>query len=47
MFKHILVAMDQLATSRHAFDAALDLAQALGAQLTLVQNLGSRFNCGR
>ncbi|MBE9140653.1 universal stress protein [Nodosilinea sp. LEGE 07088] len=39
MFKHILVAIDQSATSRHAFDAALDLAQALGAQLTLVHTL--------
>lgn len=39
MFKHILVALDQSAFSRRPFDAALDLAQGLGAQMTLVQVL--------
>ncbi|NJL47199.1 MAG: universal stress protein [Leptolyngbyaceae cyanobacterium SM2_5_2] len=39
MFNHILVAMDQSTSSHQAFDTALDLAQALNAQLTLVHAL--------
>jgi len=33
MYKHILVAVDGSDTSRRAFDAALDLAKAMGAKL--------------
>lgn len=39
MFSHILVAIDHSAASHRAFDIALDLAQALSAQLTLVHAL--------
>ncbi len=39
MFNHILVAIDRSAFSQRAFDTALDLAQALNAQLTLVHAL--------
>ena len=39
MFDHILVAIDQSTSSHRAFDTALDLAQALNAQLTLVHAL--------
>jgi nucleotide-binding universal stress UspA family protein len=39
MFNYILVAIDQSASSHRAFDTALDLAQALNAQLILVHAL--------
>jgi nucleotide-binding universal stress UspA family protein len=39
MFDHILVAIDQSTSSHRAFDTALDLAQALNAQLTLIHAL--------
>ncbi|MGB3135642.1 MAG: universal stress protein [Nodosilinea sp.] len=39
MFEHILVAIDPSASSHCAFDAALNLAQTLAAQLTLVHAL--------
>ena len=39
MFKHILVAIDQSTSSQRAFEAALGLAEDIGAQLTLVHAL--------
>lgn len=39
MLSHILVAIDQSATSHRAFETALDMAKNLGAELTLVHAL--------
>ncbi|AOJ78962.1 universal stress protein [Burkholderia ubonensis] len=47
MYKRILVAVDGSDTSRHAFDAALALAQAHGAQLQpyyVVENAAIYYN---
>ncbi|KVN77870.1 universal stress protein [Burkholderia ubonensis] len=47
MYKHILVAVDGSDTSRHAFDAALALAQAHDAQLQpyyVVENAAIYYN---
>jgi nucleotide-binding universal stress UspA family protein len=47
MYKRILVAVDGSDTSRHAFDAALTLAQTLGAELQpyyLVEDAAIYYN---
>lgn len=45
MLKKIMIAMDELAASEWAFDLALEMADVLNAELTLIRVLWVR--CGR